>query len=403
MIKSYKCRICKKKGTVVIDLGYHPLANAILKRKNHKEITYPLKIFRCKSCYTLQLTRSINPKLLFDNYVWVTGTSKSTVKYLENFSKYLTHNFKLSKNSKILEVASNDGTLIKILNRKYKNTFGVEPAKNLANLANKKGLNTLNYFFNFENSLKIKNKIGSKVDLIICRNVIPHIKNLHSVFKSFKYLLNDDGKIIIEFHYAKKILENLQFDYIYHEHTYYFTLKTIANLARIYGLYPNQVKTSKISGGSLILTLSFKKTKSSYLKKMEKKEIKDRTNSNAIIKKFNKKLKIFRKDFIELIKNSKYKYAGFGSSARSNTLINYIKLKDKEINCIFDNNQMKHDMYAPGSKIKIVKPTKDKIKNYKGIVVFAWNFYEEIKKELKLLGFKGKLIKTLPKIKISNL
>ena len=95
----------------------------------------------------------------------------------------------------------------------YKNTFGVEPAKNLADQANKKGLNTLNYFFNFENSLKIKNKIGTKLDLIICRNVIPHIKNLHSVFKSFKYLLNDNGKIIIEFHYAKKILENLQFDY----------------------------------------------------------------------------------------------------------------------------------------------------------------------------------------------
>jgi SAM-dependent methyltransferase len=403
MLENFNCRICKNKGTTVIDLGYQPLANAIVKNKKDKEKKYPLKIFKCKSCHTLQLTRSINPKILFSNYVWVTGTSKSTVEYLKNFSKYITHKLKLTKNSKILEIASNDGTLLKILKKKYKNIFGIEPAKNLAYLANKKGLNTLNYFFNFENSNKIKKRIGSKVDLIICRNVIPHMRNLHSVFRSIEYLLNKNGKLVIEFHYAKKILEDLQFDYIYHEHTYYFTLKTISYLAGIYGFYPNHVKKSQISGGSLILTLSRKKLKSNYLKKLEKKEIQDKTNSSLAIHNFNKRLNKFRKEILKLIKNSKYNFAGYGSSARSNTLINYVKLNNKHVDCIFDNNIMKHNMYAPGSKIKITKPTRNKIKQYKCIIVFAWNFYEEIKNELKLYGFKGKLIKTLPKIKVSSL
>ena len=140
------CRVCKKNGEIVIDLGHQPLANAILNKKKRENI-YPLKIFRCKKCGTLQLEGDINPNTLFKNYVWVTGTSPSTVKYLENFSEHLFKKNKNDKNLKIFEIASNDGTFLEILKKRFKYVKGIEPARNLSKIANSNGNETFNLFF----------------------------------------------------------------------------------------------------------------------------------------------------------------------------------------------------------------------------------------------------------------
>ena len=402
-MKKLICRVCKKKGELVIDLNLQPLANAILNKKK-REKHYPLKIFRCKNCKTLQLVDNVNPNILFKNYVWVTGTSISTVNYLKKFSNYIFKKFNNNFNLKILEVASNDGTFIEILKKKFEYVKGVEPASNLARLANSKGNKTFNLFFNYISAKKIIKKLNSKVDLIICRNVIPHINNLHTVFKGVNLLLNENGKLIIEFHYAKEIIQNMQFDYIYHEHTYYFTIQTLSYFAKLYDLYPNDVKESKISGGSLILTFSKNKKQSIKLKNMIKNEQKLKINSLNKIKKFNNKLIKYRSKIKKIIENKNYlPIAGYGSSARSNTLLNFVKLKNNCIEYIFDNNSLKHNKYTPGTQIKIIKPKKKNKKKFKTIIVFAWNFYDEIKKDLIKLGYKGRIIKTLPKIRIEKI
>ena len=241
-------------------------------------------------------------------------------------------------------------------------------------------------------------------DLIICRNVIPHINNLHTVFKGVNFLMNTNCKVIIEFHYAKEILQNMQFDYIYHEHTYYFTIKTLSNYAKLYNLYPNDIQKSKISGGSLIVTFSKSKKQTLQLKKMIRYENQLNINSLDKIKKFNERLLKYKSRIEKIIENKKYHpIAGYGSSARSNTLINFIKFDKNYLNCIFDNNNLKHNKYTPGAKIKILKPVMKNIKKYKTIIIFAWNFYDEIKRDIVKTGFKGNIIKTLPKINIEKI
>ncbi len=401
-MKNLKCRVCYAKGEVVINLERQPLANA-LTNKSENQKTFPLKVFRCSDCSTLQLVGDINPKILFNNYVWVTGTSKSTINYLKNFSEMILKKYK-TKKVKILEIASNDGTFLKILKKKFNLVIGVEPAKNLAKLANKNGNKTFNFFFNETNAKKIKDKTKTGFDLIICRNVIPHINNLHTVFKGINLLLNKNGKLIVEFHYAKEILHNMQFDYIYHEHTYYFTIKTLGNFAKLYGLYPNDAKKSKISGGSLILTFSKSKQKSKRFKKIFQLENKYKLNSILKVRKLNKLLEIYKLNFKRIFENNNlFPIAGYGSSARSNTLLNFVKLKKGSLNLIFDNNPLKHNKYTPGAKIKIENPSTKNINKFKTIIVFAWNFYEEIKSDLKRKGFNGTIIKTLPKIKIEKI
>ncbi len=403
-VSKFICRVCKKReGKIVIDLGNQPLANAIINRKK-KEKEYPLKVFICSSCKTLQLTKIVNPKILFDKYVWVTGTSNTTKRYLLNLSNYISNKFNKDKNLRVLEVASNDGSFLKILKKKFNNVYGVEPAKNIAKLANKNKLLTYNYYFNFKNSKKIKKKINSKLDLIICRNVIPHISNLNTVFKAVNYLLKKDGKLIVEFHYAKNILSRMQFDYIYHEHTYYFTIKTLSEYLKKYNLFANDVVESKISGGSLVLTFSYKNNQSKKLKKMINVENKHRINSYNKIKTVNQKLVKYKRDFKKLLyRNKNYKIAGYGSSARSNTLINFLEFSEDNLDCIFDKNTLKHNKFTPGKNLKILKPIKKEIIKFDIIIIFAWNFYEEIKNYLKNIGFKGRIVKTLPKLKIEKI
>ena len=403
-MKETKCRLCGNAGKIVINLKNQPLANQILNHNLQKQKYYPLKIFRCNSCYLLQIYKNIDPKIMFNNYVWVTGTSKSTLNYLEKLSTFIQRKLILKKNSNILEIASNDGTFLKILKKKFDTVLGIEPAKNLSQYANKNGNKTLNYFFNFKAAKLIKKKINTKFNLIISRNVIPHINNLHSVFLGIKELLNNNGKLLIEFHYVKNIFDKMQFDYIYHEHTYYFSIKTLTNYAAKYGLFPNDVRKSHISGGSLIIIFSKNKKKSRYLKQLIKDENLSRINTLNKAIRYQKFLNEYSEKLNLILNNKKYlPIAGFGSSARSNTLINFIEIKENILKIIFDNNAYKHNKYTPGQKKLILKPTSKNIKKYKTIVIFAWNFYKEIKKQLISLKFKGYIIKTLPKPKIEKI
>ena len=403
-MKKIDCRLCGNNGKIVINLKNQPLANQILNHNLQQQKYYPLKIFRCNNCYLLQIYKNVDPKIMFNNYVWVTGTSRSTLNYLKELSKFIQKKLGLKKNNQILEIASNDGTFLKILKKKFKTVVGVEPAKNLSEYANKNAHKTFNYFFNLKSAKIIKQKIKNKFSLIIARNVFPHINNLHSVFLGIQELLDTNGKLLIEFHYVKNILDNMQFDYIYHEHTYYFSIKTLTNYAAKYNLFPNDIKKSHISGGSLIIIFSRNKKKSKNLKKQINIENLSRINTLNKVMKFQKSLNQYKKNFNSIFTNKKYfPIAGFGSSARSNTLINFIKIKNKNLEIIFDNNSYKHNKYTPGQKILILKPTFKNIKKFKTIIIFAWNFYKEIKEQLINLKFKGYLIKTLPKTIIEKI
>tara|TARA_Y100001970_G_C14239851_1_gene864206 strand:+ start:638 stop:1855 length:1218 start_codon:yes stop_codon:yes gene_type:complete len=404
-MKIYKniicCRICKsKKLKEVLDLNNQPTANQLTKNFYEKEHKIPLKLLFCEKCKTLQLSSTVNSNYLFSKYVWVTNTSKVAREYCKLFVKR-TNNITKKKINYVCEIASNDGTLLK----EYKNIgyeiLGVDPAKNISNEANKNNIKTLNGFFDYKLSNYIKNKFG-KSDLIIARNVIPHVENIHSVIKGIKNLLSKNGTVAIEFHYLDKIINGLQYDSVYHEHIYYFSLKSISHLFSLYGLHLFDFDKSPISGGSLVIYLShLKRKKTIKLSKLIKLENRKALNSYYRLKKFGLDCIKHKKDLIKIIDNLDGKICGYGASARSSTLLNFSQIDYKKINFIIDKNPMKKGYFTPGTKIKIIPFRKNKLKNIQNVLLLAWNFKNEIINEFKLKKIKCKFILPLPnKIKI---
>jgi hypothetical protein len=400
MISEIKhCRICKSNDLKnILNLGSQPPANS-LHKKNEKIKKFPLKVVFCGKCKTSQLSVSLSPKFLFSKYFWVTATSSIAKKHSQKFynltSKYI------KKNSTVIEIASNDGTFLKPFLKKKHKVLGIDPAKNICKIANLDGIKTIPEFFSEKASVKIKKKYKN-IDLIFARNVIPHVKNIHSVVKGISNLASDKSIVAIEFHYSKDILNELQYDSIYHEHLFYFTIKTISNLFSKYNLYPFDVFSSPISGGSLVLIFSKKKNKKKkILKKMEKDEEKDNLNKIAKWKTFANKSKIHAQKFkSDILKSFKIngKLFGYGASARSSTLLNYCKLSNKHIDFIIDQNPLKQNLYTPGTNIPI-RSIKDTFNNLveKNMVLLAWNFKDEIIKIIKKTGFKNKIILPIKK------
>lgn len=400
-----KCRVCGSKNLLsILDLGQQPLAND-LHRNYKKQNKYPLHLLICNSCKTSQISATINPKILFKKYLWVTNTSDVAKDHANKFRNFCNKILKKSK-YKVFEVASNDGTFLKQFKKKGCQVIGIDPAKNIVDKV--KGIKTINAFFDYNISKKIKKNNGC-FDLVYARNVIPHVPNVNSVIKGMANLMNEKSYGAIEFHYSGKIIEELHYDSIYHEHIFYFTIYTISNILKLNYLNVFDIKKSPISGGSLIIFFSKNKIKkSASLRKMENNETIKKFNNTNSWKKFGKRSLIHSKKLKSLIlkkfNNNEKKFLAYGASARSSTLLNFCKINNKFVSFVIDKNKLKNGLYTPGTNIKIIETTKisEKLKFYKVVIILAWNFEREIFNYLKKKGFKGKLIVPLPRIKTIN-
>lgn len=400
IIKS--CRVCKSnKLRSIINLGNQPAANSLKKKKNSLDRKVPLRLLICGECFTLQISATINSKKLFSKYLWVTRTSEGIKKYRSFFINKIKKNHS-EKNLNVLEIASNDGFFLEGLKKENFNVLGVDPAKNLVKKANLKGIKTIPNFFSYNLSNKIKKFFSP--DIVICRNVIPHVENINNVIRGAHNILKQNGKLYIEFHYAENLSKNLHYDYIYHEHIFYYTAQSISNLLKKHGLYAFDYFKSPISGGSLVFIISKNKIKQSLkFKKLLLKEKKNKINTFKYWENFGVKCENHKKKFQSLITNflkDGKLLAGYGASARSSTVLNYCSIDSSKIKTIFDKNLMKNKLYTAGSNILITKPTKKKILEFDGIVILAWNFQKEIVSYLKDIGYRGKFISILPKLKI---
>mgnify|MGYP001189352368 CR=1 FL=1 len=399
-----KCRLCKsEKLKKIINLGQQPLANSLKKKYKAIEATYSLSISICSNCKLVQLNETISKSKLFKNYIWVTGTGKDTLSYLENFFKSINKKKIINKKNLIIEIASNDGSLLKIFRKNgYKNLIGVDPALNLAKKANSEGIKTIPDFWSPKTSKLINLKYG-KSKLVIARNVVPHVSQLSGVIDGIYNILDYEGVGIIEFHDASIILQELHYDSIYHEHLCYFSLSTINTLLKKHNLKAYDIEFSPVSGGSIAIYFDFgQRPQTASFKKRVKYELSNRINSTVKWNIFAKKVKKHKKEVLKFFKKNKSKkIVGFGSSARSQTFLNYINLNNENIVAIIDNNKLKQNLYSPGTNIPIVDIDYGLNFNPDYILILAWNFSKEIIKQCKIKGFKGKFIQVFPnKLKI---
>ena len=232
----------------MLSLGYQPLANNLLSKKSDTCKIYPLELNVCEDCFNCQLSVSVNSDEMFSNYLYQSSTTKTFREHFEKAAKKYVHDFNLEKDSYIIDVGSNDGIGLKpFLDMGYKNIQGIEPAKNLAALANKNGINTFHGYLDE----KAMNPIKNGADLILASNVFAHADDLKLMAESMKKLIKPDGKIVIEVQYLLNTIRDLTFDNIYHEHTNYWSLSTINQFLKNLGLFVFNAEKINTHGGSI--------------------------------------------------------------------------------------------------------------------------------------------------------
>ncbi len=410
------CRACGSINLkLFFDLGSQPLANSLLKSAHEPERFYPLSLSFCENCSLVQLNQTIDPKELFSNYLWVTGTSKAANAFAEKFYQELVSRQNKPKTDYVLELASNDGTFLLPFIRNGHKVLGVDPAKNILDIALQKGVPTECAFFNNTTAKKIVKKHGL-ASIIFARNVIAHVANLHDFVKGIHTALAEDGIVAIEPHYAKIILEGLQYDSIYHEHLCYFTLASLENLLSSHGLFIFDAIESPISGGAIIVyARKTKSTPSRNLLNYRKKENENQTNKFKTWQIFAKRAFIHKQKFLSMmndirsrmsviiqdVEKRKALIVGWGASARSSTLLNFCGLDSNVIPAIIDLNPLKQGLWTAGTRIYIDKPETILALKPDYILILAWNFADEIVEILKnVYHYKGSFIIPLPKFKI---
>ena len=384
LLSNYKfdCRSCENTNLKrVVSLGYQPLANNLLKKRDDECELYPLELNYCPNCHNCQLSISVDPKKMFSNYLYTSSTSSSFRRHFEDAANKYMKDFNLSKKtSYIIDIGSNDGVALKpFKDMGFKKILGVEPAKNLAKLANKNKIKTVNCFLEEKNLKRIK----KNADIILASNVFAHSDKLKEMTRCMLKLLKNSGTIIIEVQYLLNTLKDLTFDNIYHEHYNYWSLTSLDNFFKQFKV--KIVKAEKINthGGSLRVYI--KKNKNSKIdtsvKKLLNEEEQFGLKSYSTYKEFGKKILRIQKNVKKNIKNLKSngkKLIGYGSPAKATTSLNFYGVSS-EIDFIVEDNKLKHGKFIPGVRIPIVGKEKVIDKN-NIILVLAWNFYEDIKK-----------------------
>jgi len=397
----FECRCCgSKKLKRVISLGFQPLANNLINIRTDKTEKYPLEMNYCSNCHNCQLSVAIDPKKMFNKYFYLSSTSNSFRQHFEKAAKKYKKEFKLNKNSYVVDIGSNDGVgLVPFKNMGFKNLLGIEPAKNLCKISKNKGIKTINAFLKFNTLRSIK----KNADLILASNVFAHSDDLETMAKCILKLLSKKGIAVIEVQYLLNTIKDLTFDNIYHEHYNYWSLTSLKFFFDKLGA--NIFKAEKINthGGSLRIYISKDKNKKKHVSvnKFLKEEDKFGIKNFKTYQDFSKKIKEIKKNVLINIYKLRHnnKIIGYGSPAKATTALNYFEIS-KEIDFIVEDNKLKHGKLIPGVNIPIY--SKDKIKDNNALVlVLAWNFFEEIKKNNKNLSNNFINIKDLEK-KIFN-
>lgn len=397
------CRVCNSdKLEKYLDLGLMPMANSLFdsekEAKNAKR--YPLELMFCDECGLSQLSIVVDPSELYEYYTYRTSVNGGYVLHARQMAKDLAIKFNLTKDSFHIDVAGNDGALLK----EFKDELGlkvlnIDPAKNLCEIANKDGIKSYPEFFNYKFSDSVLKSDG-KADLITATNVFAHVDNVTDFLSASKNLLNKDGVLVLEFPYLIDFIENNEFDTIYFEHLSYFSLLPIMRLCSNLDMKVIDAEKKSIHGGTIRVTIAHEESKYEISRNVS-------TFVNLEIQKGYNKLSTYMGwsdkvyDIIENLNLNLQSIGGdciaFGASAKGNTLLNSAKIDSKLIKFIADETPEKIGKYSAGTGIKIV--SKDAVKDCDNeyCLILAWNFKDELITKLNPI-YKGKYLIPIPEL-----
>ncbi len=397
-----RCRSCQSRRLrPFFNLGARPPANSLLSHPRQKETLYPLSLDWCAECGLAQLHQTLNPRLLFSQYLWVTGTSGTARTFAQTLYRAALARCPGLKRGYVLEVASNDGTFLLPFKRRGFTVLGVDPAQNLAAIARRRGVPTQTAFFGEEAARAIETERG-QARLVIARNVLPHVADTRDFAAGLAGILHPDGVLAVEVHYAKTMLKELHYDAIYHEHLCYFTLHTLERLLNEFGLLVFDATPSPISGGSIVVyATKHKQPERAAVGRLRSAEARTKANAFYSWRSFAKRAGEHRRAWRALLRKESRggkRIVGYGASARSSTLLNFCGIDRTMISVIADQNPLKHGRWTAGSRIPIKKPAEVFGSKPDAVCILAWNFKDEIMEEVRRrFGYRGKFIIPLPR------
>ena len=392
--KRTNCSACD--GTdfqTILDLGVVPLAGYFPNPLEvGKESKYPLKLVVCKKCKLVQTDSMINPKLLFEDYRYLSSVGLS--KHFENVAKILDDKYNV-KDKDILEIGCNDGVLLKPLCDLGAKAVGIDPATNVVKVAREKGLNVHNGYFSYDNH-KLFDK---KFDLVLSNNTFAHIIDIQDSVKGINHVLKPDGNFIFEVHYLKSLIEGNQWDNIYHEHIYYYSITALHNMFKRYGMTIIDFEEIPIHSGSIRVTV--KNSETDIPKKItDRIKLESDTICNLeYLGQYSEDVKKHISDFNKTLDSLKgKKIGGYGASGRANMFCNVTNLTKDNVDFIVDESPERCGRYIANKEIPIVDIDVLKYSDVDLLIIFAWNYSKMIIDKTQFKKFK--YLVAFPKVQL---
>ena len=404
-----ECRFCSNllKHTFV-DLGMSPLSNAYLKLDtiNKAEKFYPLHAYVCDNCFLVQLEEFETPDHIFSDYAYFSSYSETWLHHAENYTELMIKRFGLNANSQVIEIASNDGYLLQYFQKQNIPVLGIEPAANVAKVAEEKGIPSLVKFFGVSTAKELVNQ-GIQADLLLGNNVLAHVPDLNDFVAGMKIVLKPDGILTMEFpHVLQLILQN-QFDTIYHEHFSYLSFLTVEKVFATHGLTLFDVEELPTHGGSLRIYGQHndgKKPISDRISKLKTQEIEAGLEQRSTYLGFGEQVKATKRHLLSFlidIKNQGKSVVGYGAPAKGNTLLNYCGIRTDLLDYTVDRSPYKQGLFLPGTHIPIYHP--DKIIETKPdyLLILPWNIKDEIIEQMShIREWGGQFVVPIPQVEV---
>jgi SAM-dependent methyltransferase len=408
MSADFECRSCGgKQGQLILDLGVQPLANNLFRPEDldKPEPKFPLRLFLCAECWLLQIGDLISPVKLFSEYFYFSSFSDAMLRHAREATQRYLREFSLNAKSFIVEIASNDGYLLKNFVEEKIPCLGIEPAANIAKVARENGVETLTEFFGTALARKLKSE-GKSADLLLGNNVFAHAPNPNDFVGGLRGLLKPSGRIILEFPYAVDFIERCEFDTIYHEHTFYFSLTALKPLFERHGVAIFQVEKIPIHGGSLRLFVSHA---GAHPVQPSVDMVLSDENRRGIgtldyYRDFARRAQAIKTDLVGLIASLKKegkKIAAYGASAKGSTLLNFCGFEPQTFEFVADRSTFKQGRLTPGLHLPIIS-AENLLKSMPDYaLLLTWNFTDEILAQQETYRVRGgKFILPIPTVKI---
>jgi len=400
------CRVCNQKIVEFFSLGQMPLVNLFLKKEEIiNEEKFDLSIGFCPKCYLVQLINTVPPEKLFKNYIYFSSTSKSFLEHCQKTANHLADKLNLNSQSLVLEIASNDGAQLQFFQELGIPVLGVDPAENIAAVANKKGIKTIPEFFNYDFAQKLKEKENIQADLVFGANVLAHVPEIVDFVKGVKEILKSGGTAVFEFPYIRGLMEN-KFDTIYHEHVFYYSLISLINLFKTADLEIYDLEMTPTQGGSLRIFICHPNdfSISKNVKDVIIQEIQNGFDKMEIYQKINENVNKLKNDIITLLrdfKNKGKKIAAYSAPAKGNILLNYFGINENYLDFIVDKSETKQGLYTPGTHLLVYPVEKIFQEKPDFLLILCWNIINEVIEQLRdYHEAGGKFIIPIPEIKI---